>query len=203
MDDGGQRRALPARAWKTPGPDTLIEGPASNMIEIAQVTTFLRVRRLLAAGLVVALASFGCGESTVELPAVTTYPVHGKVVLADGATALTEGTVTLVPLDPETGRQAVGRIGADGTFSLNTTPTQEGAAAGDYRVSVLSAASTPTGYGGFGKPLVDARFGDEASSGLTVTVKAEANELPPLVLDPSKVPSAGILNPQDYARDRG
>lgn len=191
---------------RSPGPESLLEDSDSNMREPFHRTAFSR-RRLHRHSLIMAslaaITAFGCGESTVQLPSVTTYPVHGKIVLADGRTTLTEGTITFVPVDPETGRQAVGAIAADGTFALHTTPTQEGAAAGEYRVSVSSVASASTDRVGFGVPLVDPRFGDDASSGLTATVKAETNELPPIVLDPSKAPiPAGVILQID-PRDRG
>lgn len=179
-----------------------------TMIETIHIPGFLprssTRRRLMAIGLILFLSA-GCGESTVNLADVKTYPVKGKVLLPDN-TPLTQGTITFYPKS-ETGRIANAKLQGDGTYSLITTATQEGAAEGEYRVSVMSDLSAPSAKPGFGEPVVDPRFGDEDSSGLTATVKPESNDVPAFLLDPSKLPVLSApgqpVNNRDAARDRG
>jgi hypothetical protein len=143
----------------------------------------------------------GGGESTVSVLPDKTYPVKGKVLMADGK-PLTEGTINFVPTDFTKGRLATGKIESDGSFTLKSGPSQDGAAEGEYKVSVESTKGTPTGKPGVTKSIVPVRFNDETTSGLTATVKPQDNDVPPFVLDLSKVKAPASAT-RGNARDRG
>jgi hypothetical protein len=124
----------------------------------------------------------GCGDNVSTLPSVTTHPVKGKVLLPDGA-PLSEGVVTFVPVK-ETGRQAVGKLNSDGTFSLTTQKPDDGAAEGEYRVAIDSdLASGVVDNKGRKKAALPEKYRDDASSNLTATIKSGENNLPPFQLD--------------------
>jgi hypothetical protein len=136
-----------------------------------------------------ALAALGgCSDEPAEVR-ITTYPVKGKVLLPDGK-PLTDGSVTFVPTGKE-GLPAGGKIEPDGTFTLTTRSPGDGAGAGDYRVKIVSDAKDPASGGKkAGRGLVPNKYLDEDSSGLTATVKAEPNDLPPFKLDTKPAPNA-------------
>ncbi len=113
----------------------------------------------------------GCGRSD-SLPAYQVYEVRGKVVLADGK-PLRGGWISFVPR----GDLPVipsGEIGPDGTFSLVTGGSGDGAPAGEYKVRI-DAPQFPAAK--HRKPAIPIKYGDEDSSGLVVTVRAESNRL--------------------------
>jgi hypothetical protein len=108
------------------------------------------------------------------------YEVKGRVLLADGK-PLKGGFVTLVPkgdLPLSPGAE----IGPDGTFSVVTGGSGEGAPAGDYKVRVEAPQFGTPAPRSRKKPVVPVRYTDEDSSGLVITVKPEANRLDPIVL---------------------
>lgn len=126
----------------------------------------------------------GCGEDRPEV-GVATYPVQGKVVLADGK-PLTSGVVVFVSAGEKT-PQVSGTVGSDGSFAIMTDGVAPGAPAGDYKVRLEidpDAGTTGASPKRRGAPPFPAKYGKESTSGLTATVKAEpANELPPFVLN--------------------
>jgi hypothetical protein len=81
--------------------------------------------------LAVLVLGAGCSHKLVK--------VHGKVTL-DGK-PLDGATVTFVP-DGEGGRSASGQTGTDGTFSLSTYTTGDGAQPGQYKVIIAKSAGT-------------------------------------------------------------
>ena len=141
-------------------------------------------RRLVTSAVLGLAALAGCGDSD-RGASITTYPVKGKVQFVDGK-PLTEGTVTFVPKG-EAGRQAAGKVQSDGTYELMSSSSQKGAAEGEYLVRVESDASGAA-VGKGRRALVNPQFADENVSGLTATVKSGDNDIPPLVLDPAKLP---------------
>jgi hypothetical protein len=124
----------------------------------------------------------GCGDSEHPgpLPSVTAYPVKGQVLLADGQ-PLTEGTVVFVPVKPGE-RTATGKIESDGTFSLTTYGSGDGAPEGEYKVRIESEKTAPSRKKGVQRYAVPPKYEDENTSGLAVTVKPEPNNLPPFQL---------------------
>jgi hypothetical protein len=121
----------------------------------------------------------GCGHSD-SLPGYHVYEVKGKVVLADGK-PLNGGWISFVPKGdlPVT---PSGEIGPDGTFSLVTGGSGEGAPPGEYKVRIDAPQLPPAASRSRKKPAIPAKYGDEDSSGLVITVRAESNRLEPILL---------------------
>jgi hypothetical protein len=126
------------------------------------------------------LVLVGCTDRDTALPKATTYPVQGMVVLRDGK-PLTKGQVVFVAVDPPA-LSAVGEIGADGTFTLTTLKPDDGAVPGTYRVKIEPALGIVVGRKGKARAKFDAKYVDEDSSGLLVTIKPEPNHLQPFRL---------------------
>ena len=140
--------------------------------------------RWLAAAALATAGAAGCGESRPDV-GVPTYPVQGKVALANGD-PLTSGIVYFVS-DDEKSPPVSGTVNPDGSFTMMTDGVAAGAPAGEYKVRVQidpDAPATGTSPKKRGAPPFPAKYTKESTSGLTATVKAEpANELPPFVLD--------------------
>ena len=84
----------------------------------------------------VALCTFcGCGGSPYEVA-----PVRGVVTLNDKP--FTQGGVMFAPLakddDANSGKSAVGRIQADGTYTLTTFEKNDGAVVGEHWVTIVN-----------------------------------------------------------------
>lgn len=119
----------------------------------------------------VALMSFllaGCGRTPLS-------PVHGKVTYK--GFALQSGVIVFTPdaSRGERGSIAVGKIGADGSYTVYTGETA-GAGAGWYRVTVSALSSTslsPPGGQGFSYPmsLLPEKYRDPEQSMLACEIK--------------------------------
>jgi hypothetical protein len=111
---------------------------------------------------------------------LSVYEVKGKVVLADGQ-PLSSGWITFVPKGdlPVTPSS---EIHPDGTFSLVTGGSGEGAPPGDYKVRVEAPQFQQAAPKSRKKPVFPAKYNDEDSSGLVITVRAESNQLEPIRL---------------------
>ena len=119
----------------------------------------------------------GC-HSRDALPTFQVYEVKGKVVLADGK-PLSDGWIYFVP----TGNLTVtpsARIGSDGTFSVTTGGSGEGAPAGEYKVRVESPQFNAKSKSK--KARLPFKYTDEDSSGISVTVRPQVNQLDPIRL---------------------
>jgi hypothetical protein len=136
--------------------------------------------RRLAGLVVVLLAGMGGCYHSDSLPSVSVYEVKGKVLLADGS-PLSEGWVYFVPKG-DLSLTPSGSIGSDGTFSVVTGGSGDGAPAGDYKLRVESPRLQQAATTSKKKPPFPAKYGDEDSSGLVVTVRAESNQLEPIRL---------------------
>jgi hypothetical protein len=139
-----------------------------------------RTRFLALASSCFALAGCGLGGPPDGTPNVATHPVKGKILLGDGK-PLTGGRVYLVP-EELTALQAQGDIGPDGTFALATLQPGDGAAPGTYKVRIEPAAVDVTAPKAAKAPKIAARYTDEDSSGLVVTIDANTSELEPIKL---------------------
>jgi hypothetical protein len=128
------------------------------------------------------LVCAGCGGDDGSVKKLSVYPVKGSVVLADGK-PLVGGRIYFVPKDGAV--TAEGKLEADGTFSLQTGGSGDGAPAGDYKVRLepedTSLLAGKKAAGGKTLPFPQ-RYLDEDNSGLRVTVKAESNQLEPFRL---------------------
>jgi len=136
-----------------------------------------RTRRLSGLFVAVWAGLAGCRNSD-SLPVLQLYQVKGKVLLADGK-PLTGGLVTFVPKGdlPVTPSSV---IASDGTFSLVTGGSGEGAPPGDYKIRV-EAPQLPSAANSK-KPPFPFKYTDEDSSGLVITVRADTNQLEPIRL---------------------
>jgi hypothetical protein len=119
---------------------------------------------LIALGLLFA-STPGCDGSKL-------YPVEGTIVYPDGE-AVTGLAGASVEFDPIAGKEgARGEVQPDGTFRLGTHKPGDGAAPGEYRVSIqppLPALDRRA------PRVLDHRYESFTASGLRVTIKAEAN----------------------------
>ena len=135
----------------------------------------VRLARLVAAVAFSALV-VGCGSKGPVL-----YPVSGKVLV--NGKAPEHATVVFHPAGAS-GPDAVrprGKVGADGSFTLTSYETGDGAPAGEYRVTVelwLSSGKADEGP----SSRLPARFAKPETSGLTATVAAGPTELKPFEL---------------------
>lgn len=124
----------------------------------------------------------GCGGKSGAPLAVKVYEVKGSVLLADGK-PLNGGHVYLVPKEGLVASE--GAVGLDGTFTVSTSGSGEGAPPGEYKVRLEPADATLLSgkKSAAGKKLpFAARYLDEDASGLTTIVKAEPNTLEPFRL---------------------
>jgi hypothetical protein len=115
---------------------------------------------------------FGCGNADT-IPKLQVYEVKGHVLLADGK-PLPSGLISFVPkaglpLTPSA------RIAADGSFSLVTGGSGEGAPSGDYKVRIEAPELRPDPR--TRKSIFPAKYTDEDSSGIVVTVLPQENHL--------------------------
>lgn len=123
----------------------------------------------------VAVAGCDGGPSRVAV-----YPVTG-VLVANG-NPLANATVVFHPvsdLGPDVPKPR-GTTAADGRFTLTTYDGNDGAPAGEYRVTVQQWATVRPDGGPENR--LPARFAAPESSGLTATVTAGPNELKPISL---------------------
>jgi hypothetical protein len=119
-------------------------------------------RRALIVGLLVLVA--GCGGSGLKAK------VSGKVTLDNQP--LTKGSVTFSPKSAE-GRIAYGEIDGSGNYTLKTN-NEEGAAPGDYDVTVRATGEPPASD--IPPPLLTPeKYANPQTSGWTFTVKPGAN----------------------------
>lgn len=131
--------------------------------------------RATVAGLLLCLASVGCGSKGPVL-----YPVTGKVVGHDGK-PLERATVVFHPVGGAADApKPRGTVGADGSFVLTTTTTGDGAPPGEYRVTVELWASgkgddPPTNR-------LPTKYASQEKSGFTAKVGDGPTELKPFVL---------------------
>lgn len=123
------------------------------------------------------LALAGCGSKGPTL-----YPVKGKVVSADGK-SLEHATVVFHPVvagDPSLSKPR-GKVGADGTFTLTTITTDDGAPAGEYKVTVELWLAGPRSDDPPANRLPP-KYASPEQSGLTATVGTGPTDLQPLVV---------------------
>ena len=149
------------------------------MTTVVQDVRFMRMIRFAPfrqrkgyAGAVLLLIAFlsGCGNDI--------HPVEGQVVWKGGALAKElEGSHVVFEL-PEKKTSARGIIQADGTFRLSTHKPNDGAPSGEHKVLILEDRKNANAEGTLLAPaLLDPRFADLKTSGLTATVKPGPNTI--------------------------
>lgn len=134
-------------------------------------TSALLLRRITVLVCVAALCGMsGCGGGGAE----KTHKVTGKITTADGAAVKGAG-IQFVPAGK--GFSATGSAGEDGVYSLSTFAENDGAAVGDYDVSISSADGQPA-------TIVDGK------SKVTVTAGANTFDYKVKVPPPAPMPPA-------------
>lgn len=125
-------------------------------------------------GVIGAVFMAGCGQKFNTTPPPKRYPVKGKVLFASG-TPLSGGLIRFHP-KTKLGAQALGEIGADGSFQLTTLEPNDGAVPGSYTVSI-----NPHVKDGHFIEVPASRFppkfGSPDTSGLNAEVEEKDNEL--------------------------
>ena len=125
------------------------------------------------------VCSAGCGGPGPYSGAL--YSVKGQVLLADG-TPLKGGSVQFIP--KLGGLPAYGTIGPDGTFSLQSLKSREGAAPGEYKVRIEPSSELRAKKGKAAKKLpFPSKYGEyDGETGLTATIRSEPTQLEPFRL---------------------
>ncbi len=113
----------------------------------------------------------GCGSNNPP-----TYPVRGTVTYRGQPVAVAQ-----VMFNPDAGRSASAVTENDGTFTLTTFATGDGALVGVHRVTIAKVESLPARdpanpYGARAKSLLPARYGNLELTPLTEEVKKGKNE---------------------------
>src|SRR5262249_3000951 len=80
----------------------------------------------------------GCAGSDAGKPKVA--PVSGKVT-KKGGQPLTHGDITFTPSEGGSGQIATGQIGPDGSYTLTTFNTGDGAVLGKHKVTVVARST--------------------------------------------------------------
>jgi hypothetical protein len=138
---------------------------------------FRRMSHSLVAALGLLASAVGCGSSEPGL-----VPVRGKVTL-DGGPWPKEGTINFTPAgtaegaDPSKSRPGSAKFATDGSFTAGSFEEGDGLFPGTYKVA-LDCLETPPQMTNTGK-MIEGRnaapktYRDPATSGLTLTVKAD------------------------------
>jgi len=115
---------------------------------------------------------------------LTLYPVQGQVLLA-GDKPLKGGRVVFFPKEAW-GLNGEGEVGADGSFHAKTADGRDGLPAGEYRVGMQPPKTALNAKTGRPDPKLvpfpPSYLDEDGATGLTATVKAESNTLPPFKL---------------------
>lgn len=134
------------------------------------------VHGAIAVTLALAVYFAGCGAQ-----GPTTIPIRGEV-LYKGAPLknVPQGIVRYLPKTPDSGRQASGRLQADGSFVLTTFKASDGVVPGEYTITVSAySREAPSraeveASGGAGmvapKLMIPERYTDPNASGLSDVV---------------------------------
>jgi hypothetical protein len=127
---------------------------------------------------VAAVASASCGRSAPEYPKVE--PVSGSVFV--GGIPATGAVVTFHPVDPQGPNKLRPRavVRADGTFQLTTYTTGDGAAVGEYAVTLSWPEKEDPDQEARGiepKDRLQNRFKDPKRPFKRITVREGKNEL--------------------------
>jgi hypothetical protein len=125
----------------------------------------------LTVGLGIGLLTLACAGCDSRPP---TYPVSGKVTWKGGqpATELNGGFVTLDSIELMV--SAMGAIGADGTFKVNSYEDKVGVPAGEYKVAVSRPPELEETTVWVPLPR---RYESIGSSDLTLTVEPRENQV--------------------------
>ena len=107
-------------------------------------------------------------------------PVEGTVLWKDGSPAKELAGSHVVFDLPEKQISARGIVQSDATFRLTTRKPDDGAPAGDYQVLVIEVGRKSLGgpdASAIAPGVMDSKFSDPRTSGLTATVKPGTNKI--------------------------
>lgn len=148
-----------------------------------QLPTTIRRNAVVCVALMTLLATLtsgGCGSDNPK-----TVKVTGKI--SYNGQPLNSGTVALIPKDTDAGYGATGQIQEDGTFELTSFKPNDGAAPGQYAVTVQvfpdeEASGGELGLPGaeFGmgnKPPIPLGYSDPSTTKLTALINDGETEL--------------------------
>jgi len=125
----------------------------------------------------------GCGSST-DANQLPVFPVKGQ--LAIRGKPATGAFVVLHPMAALDSKVIPprGQVRDDGTFSLTTYKSDDGAPVGEYKVTVeyRELVKQTNGDISRGPNLVPKQYGNPKTSPLTVRIAEGENALPPIVL---------------------
>lgn len=133
----------------------------------------------------IGLSPASCGKDAGE---GSVHPVSGQVIFEGGRPPPEGAIVVFNPVkDPQRFDKGYPRgfVGKDGKFKLSTYKADDGAPAGEYRVTITWRKKKPGAEEeeeDDGPDLLGGRYADASKSGLTATVKEGTNELKPFVL---------------------
>jgi hypothetical protein len=125
--------------------------------------------------LVLLVFETACGSKPTPAP-LTTYQVSGRVYL--NQKPLARALVVFHPLHKSEGTnpRSYAQTDAEGKFSLSTFVPHDGAPTGKYRVTIHLQDEEN------GPVRVPNRYGDPATSGITIEIKTEPVALTPFLL---------------------
>ncbi len=117
----------------------------------------------------------GCGPTDPDEANI--LPVSGKVTYK--GKPVPKGTITF---HSDGGRMATGEIQEDGSYSLTTARSGDGAVAGHHRVSIMATEGDPSlmpSSPGYVRPknLVPTKYNQPDQSGLEANVTEEGKEI--------------------------
>lgn len=149
-------------------------------MHMIQTSIHSRLALLLVATAGLSLPS--CSER--DLTEQPVFPVTGSVLVRDQPAE--NALVVFHPLGQNAGEnlRPSGRVEADGTFTLESYRTDDGAPAGEYAVTVVwpEEASGPMPDPDLAPDRLRGRYANPQESSLRVSVAAEENHLPPFDL---------------------
>lgn len=148
----------------------------------------VRIRRLQFAALISTLAAAvaGCAKEP-DSRFLAVFPATGTVTFKGQAPA--GASVALIPKDPELGKNPKfipprGAVQPDGTFVLSSYSANDGAAQGEYVLTITwhKTVKRPNGEPDLGPNLLPTQYAKAKTSPVIVKIAEGKNELPPIVL---------------------
>jgi calcineurin-like phosphoesterase family protein len=115
-------------------------------------------------------------EPVKELNRKPTYPTRGTLFI-DGVAAVGVTVALHAKNGEKWTRAADARTASDGSFVLSTYTANDGAPAGEFKVTLSRTSGEPGESPKGGKDDLSERYGKPETSPLTVTVKSEPTEL--------------------------
>jgi hypothetical protein len=181
------RRSQPI-VFPTPKVSASASAPKTSSQAAAAILTAFYAKkigkRLALLLLVVFLAGIaGCGSSQ-DPNRLQVFPAKGQIAFPGKPVG---GAFVVLHPKAATGSQLVrprGNVREDGTFSLTTYDANDGAPAGEYKVTVElhNLVKRANGDVSLGPNIVPKQYGNPKTSPLTVRIAEGENSLPPIML---------------------